>query len=326
MRNQGARPRSRRRGIPAQPAVGSTRRRVAAIAVGAAFAATGFPAFANPSGPSVAAGGATFAANGNTLNITSTPGAIINWAQFSIGKDEITRFIQQHAASGALNRVTGQDPSVILGQLLSNGRVFLINPSGIAFGKGAVIDVAGFAASTLNISDSDWLAGRMRFETRTGTEGKITNAGTITTPTGGFVYLVAPNVENQADAVIKSPQGEIVIAAGKTVELVNSQTPDLRVEFTAPDNEAVNAGQVVASSGRVGIYGTLIKNSGVISASRAEIGDGGKVVLKAVKDVTLDATSRVEASGAKGGAIKVQGETGTLLAQGVVEAKGEEEK
>ena len=290
-------------------------------AVASCFAAS---AFGNPAGPSVAAGGASFAVSGNALTVTNTPGAIINWQQFSIARDEITRFIQQNAASGVLNRVITQDPSVILGTLSSNGRVFLINANGITFGAGAVIDVAGFSASTLNLSDADWIAGRLRFS-GSGAEGKLTNAGTIKTIEGGHVYLIAPAVENQAGAVITSPKGEIVIAAGKTVELVNALTPDLRVEFTAPENQAVNAGEVVAASGRVGIYGTLIKNSGIVSASRAEIGDGGKIVLRAVKDVTLDATSRLVASGAKGGTVTVQGETGTLLAQGVIEARGEEE-
>ena len=138
-------------------------RRALAFAVGAAFTASAGPTLANPSGASIAAGGVTFSVDGKSLIITNTPGAIINWQQFSIQKDEITRFIQQNASSSVLNRVVGQNPSLILGQLSSNGRVFLINPSGIAFGKGAIIDVAGLAASTLNINDSDFISGRMRF-------------------------------------------------------------------------------------------------------------------------------------------------------------------
>src|SRR6202008_2006780 len=114
-------------------------RRALAFPFAAAFSASPLPAFANPSGASVAAGGVTFSVSGNLLTITNTPGAIIHWQQFSIQKDGITRFIQQHAASGVLNRVVGQNPSLILGQLTSNGRVFLINPSGIAFGKSALI-------------------------------------------------------------------------------------------------------------------------------------------------------------------------------------------
>ena len=297
-------------------------RRLLALAVSAAFGAS---VHANPSGQSVASGSASFAVNGNTLSVTNTPGAIINWQQFSIGKDEVTRFIQQNAASAVLNRVIGQDPSVILGQLLSNGRVFLINPSGIAFGRGAVIDVAGLVASTLNLTDADFLSGRMRFG-GAGGEGKLGNAGTINTREGGQVYLIAPNVENQAGGVINAPGGEVMIVAGRTVELVDARAPEIRVEYTAPQNEAVNAGQVVAAGGRVGIYGTLIRNSGLVSASRASVGEGGKIVLAADQDVTLEAASRLEASGAKGGSVRVQAHGGTLLASGVIEAKGSEDK
>ena len=279
-------------------------------------------AHGNPSGATVASGSASISASGNTLTVTNTPGAIINWQQFSIQKDEITRFIQQSASSAVLNRVTGQDPSVILGQLFSNGRVFLINPSGIAFGPGAQINVGGLVASTLNISDADFQAGRLRFA-GTGLEGKLTNAGTISTAAGGQVYLIAPQVENQASGVITSPKGEVVIAAGRTVELVNSQTPDLRVEFTAPENEAVNAGQIVAASGSIGIYGTLIRNSGLVSATRAEVGEGGKIVFRAVKDLMLEDASRIEAVGERGGTIELLGNQVGLVGQTSVDASGD---
>ena len=132
--------RVRRRGMP------TFQFRLAALAVASCFTGS---AHANPSGASVVAGSATFDSLGNALNITSTPGAIIQWQNFSIRADEITRFLQQNAASTVLNRVVGSDVSSILGQLLSNGKVFLLNPNGIFIGGGAVIDTAGFVASSL---------------------------------------------------------------------------------------------------------------------------------------------------------------------------------
>ena len=75
--------------------------------------------------------------------MTNAPGTIINWQGFSIGAGELTRFIQQSPSSAVLNRVVGADISQIYGQLLSNGRVFLINPSGIVIGPGAVVDPGG---------------------------------------------------------------------------------------------------------------------------------------------------------------------------------------
>ncbi|MDZ4203159.1 MAG: ESPR-type extended signal peptide-containing protein, partial [Gallionella sp.] len=77
---------------------------------------------ANPMGGSVVSGQASIAASGNVLTVTNTPGTIINWQGFSIGANEVTRFIQQSASSAVLNRVVGNNPSQILGTLQSNGR------------------------------------------------------------------------------------------------------------------------------------------------------------------------------------------------------------
>jgi filamentous hemagglutinin family protein len=300
-------------------AVPGIKRPLIGAAVALCFAAPG--AYANPTGATVVNGSASFASSGAKLTVTNTPGAIINWQQFSIGQNEVTRFIQQNAASAVLNRVIGGNPSAILGTLTSNGRVFLINASGITIGRGAMIDVAGFAASTLNLSNGDFIAGRNLFQ-GTGSEGHLLNAGTIRTAEGGHVYLVAPKVENQKDAVITSPKGEILVAAGRTVELVNARTPDVRVEFTAP-GEAVNAGEIVAASGHVGIFGMLVKNSGLVSASRAVAGEGGKIVFQSAGDVLLEAGSRVEAVGDKGGSVQVLGERVGVLDGASIDVSGD---
>src|SRR5688572_13544945 len=60
-------------------------------------------AAANPVGPNVAAGAASFATAGKTLTVTNAPGTIINWQAFSIGTGELTRFNQQSASSAVLN-------------------------------------------------------------------------------------------------------------------------------------------------------------------------------------------------------------------------------
>ena len=130
---------------------------------------------ANPQAPLVVQGQASFQKNGNALTVTNTPGTIINWQQFNIDRGELTRFVQQSASSQVLNRVVGVDPSVILGTLQSNGRVFLVNPNGIVFGAGSQVDVAGLVASTLRLSNDDFNNGRLRF---TDTPG----AGGISTP------------------------------------------------------------------------------------------------------------------------------------------------
>ena len=152
-------------------------RQLIGLAVAACFAGI---VHANPTGPTVANGTASFATSGNTLTVTNTPGAIINWQAFSIGPDEVTRFIQSGAASAVLNRVTGPDQSAILGTLQSNGRVFLINPNGIVVGAGARIDIAGFVASSLNLSNEDFLAGRLHASPTRRKRTRSMNPGTIT--------------------------------------------------------------------------------------------------------------------------------------------------
>ena len=103
--------------------------------------AAGSSVLANPDGPNVVRGSVQFAnPAANTLNVTNSHGAIINWQSFSIGAGEVTRFIQDSSSSAVLNRVVGGDVSSILGSLRSNGRVFLINPHGIVFGRDSVID------------------------------------------------------------------------------------------------------------------------------------------------------------------------------------------
>ena len=297
-------------------------RKLISLAVASCFVAEW--ACANPTAPTVVHGAATIQQAGNLLSITNSPNAIINWGSFSIGASEITRFIQQSQASAVLNRVIGQNPSSILGALQSNGRVFLINPSGILFGAIAQIDVAGLVASTLNLSNDDFLAGRMRFTALPSGEGPgvrgIENHGNITTAQGGQVYLVAPDIKNTG--IITSPKGEVVLAAGNSVELVNPGTPNLRVEITAPDNEARNLGQIVADSGRVGIYAGLINHSGTIRADSAVVGENGQILLKATKDVTLEASSVTSASGPQGGSISIEAQTGLLRSTGTIAANG----
>jgi filamentous hemagglutinin family protein len=293
------------------------RPRLVSLAVASCFA-TG-TALANPTNPAVIHGAANFAnPAANVLNVTTaTPKTIINWGSFSINANELTKFLQPSAASAVLNRVVGGDPSAILGALQSNGRVLLVNPSGIVFGAGAQIDVAGLVATTLNLSNADFLADRLKFTDMPGA-GSVVNSGNITTPQGGNVYLVGPAVTN--NGIITSPKGEVVLAAGSSVELVNPGTPNLRVEIAAAENEARNLGQIISESGRIGIYAGLINNSGTIRADSV-VNEGGRIVLKATRNTTLEAGSVTTANGPAGGSISIQSGNTTLVA-GTVEARG----
>jgi filamentous hemagglutinin family protein len=280
-------------------------------------------AVANPLGPQVVSGQASFATQGKTLSVTNNDRAIINWQDFSIGNGELTRFIQPTATSAVLNRVIGNNPSAIYGALQSNGRVYLVNQNGIFIGPTATIDVNGLVASTLNITDGDFRAGRINFSGGP-LAGKIENQGAIRTPAGGSIYLIAPDVTNSG--IINAPNGDILLAAGQQVSLVESTTPEIAVVISAPENQALNLGRIIAEAGRIGIYGGLIQHRGIVSADSVVMDKTGAIHFRATNDITFDKESSTTANGPKGGNITVRSEEGTTLVSGAVEAKGSSDK
>ena len=289
--------------------------------IAAAFMLTSFlptASLALPTLPQIANGTANITTTNNTMTITNSANAIINWQGFSIGSNETTRFIQPSAASAVLNRITGGDPSRILGALQSNGKVLLINPNGILFGQNSRVDVNGLIASTLNITNQDFLAGRMKFNAGP-IAGKVENQGKITTPNGGQVYLIAPDVTNSG--VITAPNGVILLAAGKEVLLVDKTNPEIAMVVSAPEHQSINLGTLVADAGRVGMYGGIVRQKGIISADSAVM-EGGRIFLKATREANVEAGSTTSANGSKGGSVTVQTETGETLASGAISATG----
>lgn len=278
-------------------------------------------AFAAPSNPTVVNGQVTFSQNGNVFSITNSPNAIINWGSFSIAQGELVRFIQQNSNSAVLNRITGQDPSRIMGALQSNGRVYLINPNGILFGAGAQVNVNGLIASTLDIANADFLAGKNKFFAGP-TAGSVVNEGEITTPSGGKVFLIAPDVTNSG--IITSPQGEVVLAAGHSVQLADSSNPAMHVVLSAPSNRAINIGQVIAQGGKIGIYGAVVNQRGTLNANSAVVGENGKIILKSTRTTLLEAGSVTTATGAgTGGEVQVLGEQVGLMGNALVDVSGQ---
>ncbi|MGP1665697.1 MAG: two-partner secretion domain-containing protein, partial [Rhodanobacter sp.] len=111
---------------------------------------------ATPVGGHITAGSGAIDHNGLVTTIDQrSQNLSLNWQSFNIGADSTVNFLQPNAQSIAVNRIADTNGSVILGRLNANGQVFLINPYGVLFGKGAQVNVGGLVASTLNISDSE---------------------------------------------------------------------------------------------------------------------------------------------------------------------------
>src|SRR6266699_5443584 len=295
----------------------------ALLALGAA------PAAGGPAGGTVVGGTATIQGQGGPAVIVnqSSGSAIINWNTFNIGVNESVRFNQPGASSVVLNRVTGGlGPSEILGTLTANGRVFVINRDGILFGPSAVVNTAGFLATTHDIKNSDFMAGRYNFNIPGRPDASIVNQGRITAMSGGFAALVAPSVRNSG--TITATLGTVALASsgtGFTVDLyghklitlaVNDQVASKVIDVATgrPLKSLVsNDGKIRANGGRVeltaaaarAVVDSVINTSGVIKAN--SIGrHNGMIVLSA-------ATSASKPAGAPAQTIKI---SGTLSAAG----------
>jgi len=301
----------------------STPVRLGVAAVAACFLAV--PALSNPVNPTVVNGTASFSQAGNVLTVTNSNGAIINWDKFSIAAGEKTHFAQASASSSVLNRVLN-DPSAIYGTLSSNGRVWLINPAGIMVGAGGRVDTAAFVASTLNIRNEDFLAGRNLF-INDGNAKDVINQGEIRTPAGGSVYLIGSNVKNESVAgelnsgIITTPGGETILAAGSTVSLIDSALPGVKVDITGAEGNATNLGTITAEAGRIGIAGVIVRNSGILNASSV-VNDGGRIFLKASQDAYVDGNGRIVTTGSKGGQVEVLGNRVAVMDHAEIDASG----
>lgn len=268
------------------------------------------PALSNPLGAHVVNGSVIFSQSGNVLTVTNSNGAIINWNKFSIAAGETTHFNQPSASSNVLNRVMG-DPTVIYGTLSSNGHVWLVNPSGIMIGSGGRIDTAGFVASTLHVSDIDFLAGRHVFVDG-GTSHNIINQGEIRLPPGGSVYLVGTNVTN--GGTISAPQGEAILAAGATVNLSDTATPGVRVDITGSAGDSTNLGAITADAGSIVMAGVNVRNSGLLRANNINITSvqgvfvTGEGAITATGDMVINAGSDITVTGVvSGGSVTLTG-------------------
>ena len=186
------------------------------------YAETVVSATTLPTGGRVAAGNAVIAtdvskANAPVLNVNQTSqSAIVNWDKFDLGSAATVNFNQPNAQASTLNRIGNASPSQINGKINAPGEVVLVNNAGIYFTKSANIDVGAVVATTHNISDADYLAGKANYD-RNGATGKVVNEGNIRTGLGGYVALLAPEVRNSG--VIVAQMGTVVLAAGESITL-----------------------------------------------------------------------------------------------------------
>ncbi len=255
----------------------------------------------------------------------SSDKAIINWQSFSIGANETLRIQQPGVNSMLLNRVVGGDPSLILGQMQANGRVFLVNPRGIVFGRGSQVNAGSLVASTLDLSDTAFLAGNYRFSAGPGA-GALQADGSINAP-GGTVVLVAPQLNASGSIAAR----RVGLAAASTVQvdvegdglvLFNLRNDDNRDVSLKLSGRVQADGSVEArAQARAGAAGQVLNMDGIVQA-RGFSQQGGRVVIDGGTAGITSVNGSVDASGETGGSITVLGQKLALLDGARLDASG----
>ncbi len=262
-----------------------------------------------PTGGQVTAGQASIASQGAVMNVQqSSQRAAINWQSFSIGSGATVNFQQPSASAVTLNRVVGAERSVIDGALKANGNVYILNANGVLFNRSAQVNVGGLVASTLNISDADFMAGKTTFES-TGSRGSIINLGTLTAANAGHIALLGQHVANEG--VISATLGAAVLAAGDKVSLNFNGNSLVGVAVDRGTLNALveNKQAIMADGGRVTLTAkgldqvmqTVVNNTGEIRAQTLQNQEGKIYLLGGMTNDRIEAGGKLDASAPHGG-------------------------
>src|SRR3984957_18257495 len=276
---------------------------VAPVCGSAALSAT-----SHPRGGKVVSGSASITQVGNTTDIRqSSADVAIDWLSFDIGSQATVDFLQPSASAVAVNRLSGTNGSQILGHLDANGQVYLVNPNGIIFGKGAEVNVGGLVASTLDVSDSS-LGGSTRSFSGAGA-GSIVNQGTITAANGGYVALVGNRVSNEG--VISAHLGTVALGSGSavTLDFSGNRLVHLQVDRSTLNDLAENKQLIEADGGLVimtagaqrALLASVVNNSGIIEARTVENHEGTIELLGGMSAGSVKVGGTLDASAPEGG-------------------------
>ncbi|BBC74009.1 conserved hypothetical protein [Altererythrobacter sp. B11] len=302
------------------PSAKAARRRVVTLALaGASLASLALAPSARaqttsdpavlPSGGTVMAGSVRIGADGTTLTVDqASQRGIINWQSFDIGEQGSVVFRQPDANAVTLNRVISGASSTIAGRMAANGKVYVVNPNGVLFSSTAQVDVGGLVASTANITDADFLAGRDVFALG-GATGSILNHGRITAAPGGSVVLIGGTINNTG--AIHAEHGDVALAAGSTVTLDAGADGHLKIEVDGATTHTLvqNGGLIAANGGNVllraeaadAALSSVVANTGTIEARTLSNRSGRVLLLADMAGGLVSAGGTIDASAPDGG-------------------------
>lgn len=258
-----------------------------------------------PANPTVSSGQISFVqpkAQSLEVNQMSAK-ANISWQSFSIGESASVRFNVPGSDSVTVNRVSGNEATIIAGRLSSNGQVFVSNANGILIGSSARVETAGFLATTHHLTDIG-LDNSLKLASPG--RGSVENFGTIESAAGGYVVLASTRVSNQG--VISTLLGTTALVAGEQIELTLGRGIPIDVKVTRGYLEALveNRQAIVADGGNIILtakgaeqaLNSAVNNDGVLQARTVE-SKNGRIFLRG--DGALTVAGKLDASAPQAG-------------------------
>ncbi|PAU80449.1 hypothetical protein CK501_08360 [Halovibrio salipaludis] len=247
-------------------------------------------AVAAPEGGDVVLGrGSIDSQGGNTQITQSSDKLAVDWDSFSIADGERVEFSQPEAMSVVMNRDFSGSVSQIMGDLVANGQVFLLNPAGVVVGNTGMVDTGGLLLSDMTVSLEDFRDDA--FTLSASRRGGVVNRGDIRTGQGGL-QVIAASVDNQGG--IRSSGGDIGLTVGDEAVVSLGSSGRLGVKVRAPlsrEPETLsalinNTGDIVASGSDVHLTASYlanldvsaINNDGLVNAIAVN-GNGGRIFL-----------------------------------------------
>ena len=199
----------------------------------------------------------TESTNGGRTQVTvkqNEQKAILTWKEFNVGRETDLYFDQRAGGTGAqnwiaLNRVdSGIAPSQILGSIKAEGQVYVINRNGIVFGGASQINVHTLVASSLSLSNAQFMAGINKelyvFNDQSG--------NSIAMPQFGYLGQQKPvhdksiyDPSQVPGAVIGDASGDVRVEGGAQITTASGG----KAMLFAP--RVVNSGQILAPEGQV---------------------------------------------------------------------------
>ena len=243
--------------------------------------------------------------NANLYDITggTRPGDGSNlfhsFEKFNVNVGEVANFVNDAglATENILSRVTGGDTSQILGTIqtseFDSANLFLLNPAGILFGPNASLNVGGsFHVSTANSLQFE--DGRT-FYTDISLDGSTDSILRADLPEA-FGFLSPPTTlsfSNETPAPITIDGSRLVIPDGETVSLTGGAIDIVAGAVTTSGGTIVLSS--ITSDDTVNIHTGELTQESVMPPSSSS------------NQITVSDGTRVDASGAPGGAIRIQG-------------------